>query len=87
HGSVLFHIVSEAPTQGVLLAFVPTMLTVAFVWCWFAENSFLASSDPVTTPSAFNFEGITGSWQDNLALTTDRVLTYRTGRIGVCLIA
>lgn len=27
------------------------------------------------------------SWQDNLALTTDRVLTYRTGRIGVCLIA
>lgn len=27
------------------------------------------------------------SWQDNLALTTDRVLGYRTGRIGVCLIA
>lgn len=27
------------------------------------------------------------SWQDNLALTTDRVLTYRTGRVGVCLIA
>lgn len=27
------------------------------------------------------------SWQDNLALTTDRVLIYRTGRIGVCLIA
>ena len=27
------------------------------------------------------------SWQDNLALTTDRVLFYRTGRVGVCLIA
>lgn len=27
------------------------------------------------------------SWQDNLALTSDRVLTYRTGRVGVCLIA
>lgn len=27
------------------------------------------------------------SWQDNLALTTDRVLAYRTGRVGVCLIA
>ncbi|CAM9426180.1 unnamed protein product, partial [Ectocarpus fasciculatus] len=87
HGSVLFHIVSEAPTQGVMLAFVPALLTVAFIWCWFAENSFIASSDPVTTPSAFNFEGVTGSWQDNLALTTDRILTYRTGRIGVCLIA
>lgn len=60
HGSVLFHIVSEAPTQGVLLAFIPTLLTVLFVWCWFAENSFTASSDPVTSPSAINFEGITG---------------------------
>lgn len=27
------------------------------------------------------------SWGDNLALTTDRVLMYRTGRVGVCLIA
>lgn len=27
------------------------------------------------------------SWGDNLALTSDRVLTYRTGRVGVCLIA
>lgn len=60
HGSVLFHIVAEAPTQGVLLAFIPTLLTVLFVWCWFAENSFTASSDPVTSPSAINFEGITG---------------------------
>lgn len=60
HGSVLFHIVSEAPTQGVLLAFVPSLLTVVFIWCWFAENSFMASSDPVASPSAINFEGITG---------------------------
>lgn len=60
HGSILFHIVSEAPTQGVLLAFVPTLLTVLFIWCWFAENSFTASSDPLTSPSAINFEGITG---------------------------
>lgn len=60
HGSVLFQIVAEAPTQGVLLAFIPTLLTVLFVWCWFAENSFTASSDPVTSPSAINFEGITG---------------------------
>lgn len=27
------------------------------------------------------------SWGDNLALTSDRVLEYRTGRVGVCLIA
>lgn len=60
HGSVLFHIVSEAPTQGVLLALVPTLLAVLFIWCWFAENSFTASSDPVSSPSAINFEGITG---------------------------
>ncbi|CAM9190967.1 unnamed protein product, partial [Laminaria digitata] len=87
HGSILFHIVAEAPTEGVMLALVPTVLTVIFVWCWFGENSFTASSDPVNFPSAVNFEGITGSWQDNLALTTDRVLTYRTGRVGMCLIA
>lgn len=60
HGSVLFHIVAEAPTQGVLLAFIPAMLTVVFVWCWFAENSFTASADPVNEPSRINFEGITG---------------------------
>ncbi len=60
HGSILFHIVSEAPTQGVLFAFVPTMLTVVFIWCWFGESSFTASADPVNDPSPINFEGVTG---------------------------
>ena len=60
HGSILFHIVAEAPTEGVVLALVPAVLTVIFVWCWFGENSFTASSDPVNFPSAINFEGITG---------------------------
>ncbi|CAM9769948.1 unnamed protein product, partial [Sphacelaria rigidula] len=87
HGSVLFHIVAEAPTEGVFLASIPAFLTIFFVWVWFGEDSFLASSDPVENPSALNFEGVTGSWGDNLALTTDRVLMYRTGRVGVCLIA
>ncbi|CAM9682036.1 unnamed protein product, partial [Discosporangium mesarthrocarpum] len=87
HGSVLFHIIAEAPTEGVILALIPSMLTVVFIWVWFAEGSFTASNDAVNSPSAVNFEGITGSWQDNLALTTDRVLMYRTGRIGVCLVA
>lgn len=60
HGSVLFHIVAEAPTEGVFLACIPVLLTVVFVWIWFAEESFIASSDPVENPSAINFEGITG---------------------------
>lgn len=60
HGSVLFHIVAEAPTEGVFLASIPAILTVLFVWMWFGEESFTASSDPVENPSAINFEGITG---------------------------
>lgn len=60
HGSVLFHIVAEAPTEGVILASIPAILTILFVWLWFGENSFLASSDPVDNPSALNFEGVAG---------------------------
>lgn len=60
HGSVLFQIVAEAPTEGVLLASIPAILTVAFIWLWFGEESFTASSDPVHNPSTINFEGITG---------------------------
>lgn len=60
HGSVLFHIVAEAPTEGVALAFIPAIMTVIFIWCWFGEESFIASSDPVASPSIINFEGITG---------------------------
>lgn len=37
--------------------------------------------------TVFFFRFYRRSWQDNLALTTDRVLMYRTGRVGVCLIA
>lgn len=60
HGSMLFRIVSEAPTKGVALALVPVMATVLFIWCWFGADSFTASSDPVANPSAINFEGTTG---------------------------
>lgn len=41
-------------------------------------------NDPIEPRFTFS---LNRSWQDNLVLTTDRVLTYRTGRIGVCLIA
>lgn len=60
HGSLLFQIVAEAPTEGVFFAFVPAILTVAFIWVWFGEESFVASSDPLDNPSTINFEGVTG---------------------------
>lgn len=60
HGSVLFYIIAETPTEGVVLAMIPASLTVVFIWAWFGEGSFLSSSDPVNNPSFANFEGITG---------------------------
>ncbi|CAM9147362.1 unnamed protein product, partial [Choristocarpus tenellus] len=87
HGSILFHLISEAPSEGIILALVPAISTVVFIWLWFGEGSFVSSSDTMNRPSILNFEGIAGSWQDNLVLTSDRVLQYRTGRIGVCLAA
>jgi hypothetical protein len=86
HGSILFSIIAEAPTQGALLAAIPCMLVALWIWLWFGKNGMFASDDPVNYPSKINFEGVTGSWLDNLALDEDRIELYRNGRMGTCFI-
>ncbi|CAM9801713.1 unnamed protein product, partial [Chrysoparadoxa australica] len=85
HGSFLFYIIAEAPTQGILLALIPCTLTVCMIWAWLGESGFFSSSDVIESPSPVNFEGVSGSWLDNLRLDQGRVDKYRAGRIGVCM--
>ncbi|CAM9249368.1 unnamed protein product, partial [Phaeothamnion confervicola] len=48
HSYTLLRMTAEAPTQGALLAIVPCLLTVLFVWLWFGEEGPCASSDPAS---------------------------------------
>lgn len=99
HSHTLFHIISEAPLVGVLLAVVPILLSVLWVWLWFHSSGPIANtdaqveeyfSDPenaaISAPSALAFEGVAGNFQDSAKLVEEKVYFYRVGRIGASFV-
>jgi hypothetical protein len=81
----LFFLLAEAPTQGVMVGFVPCFLCVLWVWIWlqsWINGGPMGSADPVNSPSNLNFEGTSGNWLDTAVLDVERIELYRIGRMG-----
>mmetsp|Transcript_751 Transcript_751/g.1598 ORF Transcript_751/g.1598 Transcript_751/m.1598 type:complete len:1761 (+) Transcript_751:28-5310(+) len=93
HAMTLVTIVADAPIFGCCLASIPYLFTIWFTKFWFAKNEdggFHGAVDPesaIADSSDLAFEAIPGDWLDTLALTNDRIDTYRVGRTGTGLMA
>eukprot|EP00945_MAST-04E_sp_MAST-4E-sp1_P006724 g6724.t1 len=75
----MFALVAPPPAIGVFLGSVPVWMGYGLIYFWLVS---LASEQPVEKPTAVNFEGHAGDWQDQAILDLDRIDTYRVGRIG-----
>jgi hypothetical protein len=89
HSFVLYHIISEAPLVGCMIACAPVLVAVLWISGWltaYADGGVMCSPDPVSDPSPICFEDIAGDWSDSLTLDLTRINLYRVGRIGTCLL-
>ena len=75
----MFALVAPPPAIGVFLGSVPVWMGYGLIYLWLVS---MASEQPVEKPTAVNFEGHAGDWQDQAILDLDRIDTYRVGRIG-----
>ncbi|GMH75260.1 hypothetical protein TL16_g06700 [Triparma laevis f. inornata] len=93
HAMTLVTIVADAPIFGVCLATVPYLITMQLTKQWFAsyeDGGWWSAPNPEESVADFSdlaFEAIPGDWLDTLALTQDRIDTYRVGRTGTGLLA
>ncbi|KAG7401111.1 hypothetical protein PHYBOEH_002994 [Phytophthora boehmeriae] len=74
--------VASPPPIGIFLALVPITIACLLIYVWW---HILASATPLTTPSKASFEDTAGDWLDQVSLDTARVLRYKRGRLGFCL--
>lgn len=75
--------VATPPPIGIFFALVPICVVCMLVYTWWHV---LASSDPLTSPSAASFEGTAGDWLDQISLDKTRVENYKRGRVGLSLV-
>ncbi|KAL4109781.1 hypothetical protein PRIC1_001476 [Phytophthora ramorum] len=75
--------VASAPPIGIFMASVPIFAACVLIYTWWHV---LASTTPLTTPSAASFEATAGDWLDQISLDVTRVENYKRGRVGLSLI-
>jgi hypothetical protein len=90
HAQTLLAVISEAPMVGVTLAMLPiaTVCFIVFVWLKsYANFGLFAGNNPELDPSAFNLEGVDGSYSDAMGLSAAQIYSYAYGRTGVCFVS
>lgn len=87
HGWILAKLISGPAWFGCLLAAVPYTISLYVIHLWFTTNGIFVSENPIENPSIFSFEGVHGNWFDTGAFDIESIEKYRTGRIGVALLA
>ncbi|KAF4321363.1 hypothetical protein BBI17_004788 [Phytophthora kernoviae] len=75
--------VASPPPIGIFLACLPIVAACLLIYVWWHV---LASTTPLTTPSAASFEGTAGDWLDQISLDEARVQRYKRGRLGLSLV-
>lgn len=78
----LLYVMSPAPIYGVLIAYVPFALALAFTWVWFFE---LRGAEPFEEPQAINFEGVPENWASRGVIQEEDLLRLLRGRYGTAL--